>query len=55
MPHNKPLIENSLTKVVAICHCPIGEAFHKVAFYMTTDEWFDFHESESATCQSLLH
>jgi len=34
------LMESSLIKVVAMCHCPIEEAFHKVAFHMTTHEWF---------------
>jgi len=32
MPHGKPLMESSLTKVVAMYHCPIGDVFHKVAF-----------------------
>jgi len=34
------LMESSLTKVVAMCHCPIGKFFHKVAFHMTTHELF---------------
>jgi len=34
------LMENSLTKVVAMCHYPIREDFYKVAFHMTTHEWF---------------
>jgi len=34
------LMESSLIKVVAMCHCPIGEAFHKVVIHMTTNEWF---------------
>jgi len=34
------LMESSLTKVVAMCHCPIREAFYKVAFHMITHEWF---------------
>jgi len=34
------LMKSSLTKLLVMCHCPIGEAFHKVAFHMTTHEWF---------------
>jgi len=36
------LMESSLTKVEAMCHCLIGEAFQKVAFHMITHEWFVF-------------
>ena len=35
-----PLMKSSLTKVVAMCHCPIRKAFHKVVFHMITYEWF---------------
>jgi len=40
MPHGKPLIDSSLTKVVVMCNCLVGETFHKVAFHMATHEWF---------------
>jgi len=35
MPHDKPLVESFLTKVVVMCHCPSGETFANVAFHMT--------------------
>jgi len=38
-----------------MCHCPIGGTFTKVAFHMTLHNWFGFHESESATCEALIH
>jgi len=28
MPNGKPLMKSSLTKIVVMCHCPIGKAFH---------------------------
>jgi len=34
------LMESSLRKVMTMYHCSIGEAFHKVAYHMTTHEWF---------------
>jgi len=30
------LMESSLTQVVAMCHYPIWETFHKVSFHMAT-------------------
>jgi len=51
MPHGKPLIESSLTKVVIMCHCPIEKVFHKVAFHMTLHDWFSFVRVRSATCE----
>jgi len=40
MPYGKPLMDNSLTMVVVMCHCLIGENFHKVAFHMITHDCF---------------
>ena len=40
------LMESYPTKVVVMCHYPIGETFHKVAFHMKTHEWFFFCKSE---------
>jgi len=34
MPYDKAIMEVSLTKVMVMCHCPIGEAFHKLAFHI---------------------
>jgi len=51
MPHDKLLMDSSLRKVVVICHCPIGETYHKVAFHMAT--WVVcFMRVRIATCQA---
>jgi len=33
MPHGKPLVESSFTKIVAMCPCPIGEVFHRFIWH----------------------
>jgi len=54
MPYGKPLMGSSLIKVVTMCHCPIGDAIHKVVFHMTLHDWFDFVRVRSATCDEGL-